>query len=171
MRTQLDVAAHYKVSEDCVRKWRKHGMPGKQGEWDLDEIEAWRRRHARQTRPQNGNPDQSPPGKGSEDRSTRKAEAETMLSELKAAKAALLMRREFERLCELDDVEAFLSEWLTWTREQLMKIPVDIMDGYPDDIRPILQEDLNARLDLVLRGAYAKLQDMDRLELQPVALK
>jgi len=40
--TQREVAKSFRVSGETVRDWRKLGMPGRKGRWDLDEIAAWR---------------------------------------------------------------------------------------------------------------------------------
>jgi transposase len=39
---QTDVAEHFGVSVDTVGDWRKLGMPGRRGRWDLQAIKAWR---------------------------------------------------------------------------------------------------------------------------------
>lgn len=41
--TLADVAAHFGVSERTIGYWRRRGMPGDPGHFDLDLIESWKR--------------------------------------------------------------------------------------------------------------------------------
>jgi len=44
VRTQAEIANHFGVADRTVAYWRGRGMPGEPGDYDLDEIEAWRER-------------------------------------------------------------------------------------------------------------------------------
>lgn len=44
VRTQAEIANHFGVADRTVAYWRGRGMPGEPGDYDLDEIAAWRDR-------------------------------------------------------------------------------------------------------------------------------
>ena len=41
VRSQTEVARHFKVTDKTVGNWRRAGMPGFYGSYDLNQIEVW----------------------------------------------------------------------------------------------------------------------------------
>ncbi len=145
VRTQSEVASACGVSVACVRAWRMRDppMPGESGSYDLDEIHAWRKKWIKPTKETTA----------SEDRK-RLLEGQARLTEAKANREERLDRKEEENIVELEDVERFISEFLNEARRQLQRIPGDFKQGYPVKLRATIQEDLQNRLDMYLRGMH-----------------
>lgn len=110
VRTQGEVARHAGVAVQTVRDWRRTGMPGRPGHWDLLEIEVWRRERRR------AGGDETPAGEIPTD---PKRKREHYLAEL----ARLKVEAETRRLIPVDEHERALTERSAWITAVLLAIP------------------------------------------------
>lgn len=58
-----------------------------------------------------------------------------------------------QSLVQLDDVRTFVSEWFTWMRVGLQRLPGEMKANIPAKHRDQIVAELDARLDLFLRSA------------------
>lgn len=153
------VAEHYGVRYDTVRKdWRKKGMPGSPGAWDLDEIERWQKvrqssmdRSGKLTLDGRSVSEQSAEGPvdkvtEAKTRATladaRRKDADARIKEIQALKA------ENEGLVELDEVEEFISTWLAEARNILKAVPVK-MRRFGLEVSGALDQELDLALHAI----------------------
>ena len=57
VRTQLEVAKVFGVTWRTVAKWKSMGMPGKQGNYKIEQILAWKAKNVTGYKPKNIDPD------------------------------------------------------------------------------------------------------------------
>ena len=82
VRTLADVARFFSKSPATIKtEWRRRGMPGKSGGWDLREIFEWREGHREHTGAKNE-------GESRFEAERRKAVADADMAERKAAQQA-----------------------------------------------------------------------------------
>lgn len=168
--TQLQVANHFDVAEDAVRKWKKNGMPGSRGNWDTWQIHQWRQlRQQRRNGKSKSMPAIEPDGQSALELDARRRYAETITKEMQAFQHLRNTTLEFERLANIDDVERIMADFLIWIRDQSGKLIEAVVAGMPPDVQEPLQEDLTARVGLLLKGARGKLDDLEDIRLRPKA--
>lgn len=51
-RILAKVAEHFGIAYQTIRDWKRSGMPGQPGHWDLLEIEVWRRKRREGDQPE-----------------------------------------------------------------------------------------------------------------------
>lgn len=147
-RTYADVAARYKVHRDTVRRdWKAAGMPKLPA--TFESLDRWKATL------------KSKPATES-NRITEAREAK-MIAEASKREAEALIARHKARLLEdnivsLEQVDHFLSLFLTEARMMLTRLPEEVASGYPGKIRHSLEEDLKARIDLILRALHGHAQ-------------
>ena len=156
--TQAQVAEHFGVGPDAVRTWRRRTppMPGKAGQYDLDEIEEWKKSTFRQ--PRDVGREQEV-----EKHRVRQVKAEARLKVAKAKEAERKNLLEESQIVKLQDVEHLISEFLSEARRQLGRLPREFKQGYPEHLRDQIEEDLQGRIDLYLRGMHTYLIRLEEL--------
>lgn len=158
VKTQKEVAGHFDVTLDTIRNWRARTppMPGKQGHYDLEQIAEWKEKTFRQPRDSRR-----------EDAATlKRVEILNYDARIQAAKAEAAERKnqlEQAQIVRLDDVEQFVSEFLSEARRQVLRIPRDMKQGYPENLRKQIEEDLRERLEIYLKGMHAYMLRLEEL--------
>jgi len=150
--SQAEVAARLGVNRHTVKEWLSEGAPRKTSAgYDIHAIEEWRALHKR--------PGSQPDLEISQDEfarrllmaKLRKAEGEAIRAESEGKIKNHEALKTTEDVVHLDDVERFLSLFFGETRRGLMRIPKEMKNGYPEELRQDLRDDLEARLAIALR--------------------
>ena len=146
--TQRAVGEHFNVKLSTVKKWAGDGMPGTKGHYDLDAIAKWVAIHHKAQKPHRDKLDSE---------LSEEAARAVAIQEIEKAAKLELERKKLERidrieeggLCRLDDVNRFLTEFLTEYRKIQNRMVVDFAAGYGQKLQPALREDLGARVALL----------------------
>ena len=154
MKSEKDVAAHFKVTVRTVNKWKKRAdpMPWKPGQFNLNTIATWRAKSFTKGKDQQViDPDATEESKErtehqklQHDINVTKWEKEKALTKQNQIKA-LRMDDEF---IPLEQIRNWVSDFLTLQRNLLASIPVDMFASAEDEHRKIYQPDLKVRLDI-----------------------
>lgn len=145
--TLKEVAKAFGVSYDTVKKeWRAAGMPGKPGDYRLDEIRRWKVARSR---------DQSIEA---EDELTeallklkaRKLAAEVRVKEADAEKRELANREAKGELIDKRAEQQLFSQLILAARARLLTIPETLMPRFPRAQRTELAEEVRRQIELVL---------------------
>lgn len=152
VETQADVAIALGVNRHTVKEWLQQGAPRKTSlGYDLDAIKAWRELHKKP----NAGPEleigQEEFAKRLLMAKLRRAEGEALRAESEGKIKDHEARKTTEDVVHLDDVERFLASFFGETRRVLMRIPKEMKNGYPEELRQDLADDLEARLSIALR--------------------
>jgi hypothetical protein len=156
-RTYGDVAAHFNVHKDTVRqKWRPAGMPTLPAKFEA--IDKWRQT----LRPHQGNA-------AIDDESVLTARREKLVAEADKKKSEALIERHKAMLlesnvCTLEQVDQFMSGFMTEARTMLTRLPEEAAAGFPANIRRQIEEDLVARVDLILRALHGHSQSTAQIK-------
>lgn len=151
MKTLAEVARHFGVSYDTVRKeWRKQGMPGKPGRYDLVAIEQWKRLRLREPL--------------AVDEAEAAGEVETELKLLRRKRAAEARIKEAEaRKREFDErvragevldkatVSQIYAQLIITAKQRFGQIPESCMPLWPKSHRVEWAEELRRMIDNVLK--------------------
>lgn len=138
------VAEEFGVSIDTVKKeWRRSGMPGKPGHFDLAEIAAWKGLRSR---------DPGQPSAAAADRELqrRKLDAEIRNREADAERRERENRLALGDLLPRDVAERSMAQAVIAARNATEAIPREMMPRFPADIAHDLAEELARRLALAL---------------------
>ena len=162
--SQREVGEHFKVKLSTVKKWSGDGMPGQKGHYDLEAIAKWVMANHKAKKPHRD--------KGDTELSEEAARAVAIQEIEKAAKLEL-ERKKLERvdrieeggLCRLDDVNRFITEFLTEFRQNLTRMVVDFSAGYGPKLQPSLREDLGARVELNLNQMADWAERLEEVEI------
>lgn len=146
--TQREVGFHFDVKLSTVKKWAGDGMPGTKGHYDLAAIEKWVAINHKAKKPHREKLDSE---------LSEEAARAVAIQEIEKAEKLTLERKKLERtdrieeggLCRLDDVNRFLTEFLTEYRQIQNRMVVDFAAGYGQKLQPALREDLGARVELL----------------------
>jgi hypothetical protein len=159
LATQRAVAQHYGVTTEAVRKWRtkQPPMPGERGNYDLDAIDQWK---AENLRPSPTDDDE--PTTMQEDRQLL-LRAQARKETAKANREERADRLEEEAIVHIDDVQRFVSGFLSEVRRQHQRLPRDFKQGYPPKLRRTIEEDLEERLALLLNSLHLKALELEAL--------
>lgn len=142
-RTYGDVAEHFGVHRDTVRReWKIRGMPSLP--CDYETLQRWRETL------RNGRID---------DETLIAARREKILAEAEQKKAAAAITRYQATLldtsvCTLEQIDQFVSQWFGELRIMLTRLPEEFAAAYPPDTRRQLEDDLRARVELILRAMH-----------------
>jgi phage terminase Nu1 subunit (DNA packaging protein) len=153
VETQADVAIAMGVNRHTVKEWLQQGAPRKTSAgYDIHAITEWRNLHKRTSDPTK---DLDIPQEEFARRllmaKLRRAEGEAIRAESEGKIKNHEALKTTEDVVHLDDVERFLSSFFGETRRVLMRIPKEMKNGYPEDLRQDLADDLEARLSIALR--------------------
>ncbi len=146
--TQRAVAERFGVKLSTVRKWATDGMPGTKGHYDLEEIDKWVTANHKAKKPHREKADSE---------LTAEAARAVAVQEIEKAAKLELERKKLQRadrieeggLCRLDDVNRFITEFLTADRKLQDRLVVDFSAGYGPKLQASLREDLGARMKLL----------------------
>jgi len=161
-----DVAKKFGCKVTTVQGWKKDGMPGERGKWDLIEIAQWAMIN----------------GKGKSGAKTDLVEADlkkqaaeaTAQQEIEKAAKMAAEREIAERRNQLErggwvrrhNVERFITEFLTENRKLINRMVPEFAAGYGRDLESDLREDLKARCDLILNQLGDFIEKIDGLEIE-----
>ena len=153
--TQRAVAAAIGVDRHTIKEWLAEGAPGKTSKgYDIAAIVQWRDLNKRQYgddwRDIEGISEDEYKARMSIAR-LRKAEGEALKYESEARIKEHEAQKTTEDVVHLDDVERFMAGVFAETRRLLERLPMEMKNGYPEEIRDALAQDLEARLSIVLR--------------------
>ena len=145
--TQAKAANALGVNRRTLYEWIEKGAPDKteQG-YDITAIRIWRERN-------------SPAQERSEDEDgererlrdlklageAKKVNAEAEIKEFQA-------RQMTEDVVHLDDVKRFLNLFFSESSRQFLRIPQEMKNGYPQEMRRDLEDDVQARIEMALRS-------------------
>jgi len=152
--SQAEVAIRLGVNRHSVKEWLAEGAPRKTSAgYDVHAIEEWRAIHKRA----NGEmPELLEISKEDFARrlmmaKLRRAEGEAIRAESEGKIKNHEALKTTEDVVHLDDVERFLASFFGETRRVLMRIPKEMKNGYPEELRQDLADDLESRLAIALR--------------------
>lgn len=167
-KTTKEVSEYYEMSHETVRvNWVRGGMPGRPGAYRASEITAWlkKTRKRRNDLPAKIRGDASDDGGITSEIDKARAEkviAESRLAATKAELAAFEARKKMEvGLVNMEDVDAFFSMIFAELRRLLLRLPKQIIGGYPAEIRQQLDEELTERAKMILRAVKARAANME----------
>ncbi len=148
LATHRAIGEHFGVKLSTVRKWASDGMPGSVGNYNLNEISVWVAINRKSKKPHREKKDSE---------LNDEAVRATAIQEIEKAAKLGLERKRLERidrieeggLCRLDDVNRFLTEFLTEYRQIQNRMVVDFAAGYGQKLQSSLREDLGARIELM----------------------
>jgi len=131
-------------------------MPGQQGNYDLKQIEQWREDTFRR-RPEDDLIRQQK--KQEQGRETDNHRERLVMNQADKEWEIVLQKRRENELADgnyanLDDVNHFFSEFFTELRALLMRCPPELSSSYSERIRYELENDLEARLTLILEQMH-----------------
>ena len=147
VETLADVADVFALSTSAIASWRKDGMPGSPGRFDISKIVQWER--AKRS-------------------STGGVAEELKLADIRL-KTAQARAKELENsisegdLVERSEVELWASTALIETREIVMSLPEKLATSAPPELRDMVRTES----DLTCRAALASLRrrlEMEQLE-------
>ena len=153
--TQQAVATAIGVDRHTVKQWLGEGAPGKTSKgYDIAAIAEWRdlnkRKYGDDWRDIEGISEDEYKARMSIAR-LRKAEGEALKYESEARIKEHEAQKTTEDVVHLDDVERFMAGVFAETRRLLNRLPMEMKNGYPEEIRDALAQDLESRLSIVLR--------------------
>jgi len=153
VETQHEVAVALGVNRHTVKEWLQQGAPRKTSQgYDVDAIHEWRLAHKRSTdQPDLGNLSQEDFARRLLIAKLRRAEGEALRAESEGKIKDHEARKTVEDVVHLDDVERFLASFFAETRRVVMRIPKEMQNGYPEEMRADLHDDLEQRLMIALR--------------------
>jgi hypothetical protein len=166
--TLRKVAEHYRVKPQTVTEWKKVGMPGRKGAWDLDQIDRWRvlrqsnmdrsgtlRFDGRSVRDQHDEHQDRLQAQMNQAKArslaadAAKKEAEARIKQLAAYRA------ENADVVELPVVENFLTQLFSDARKRLQRI-----EKKAQRFGPAVQRFIRQEIELTLHGIH---KDAERL--------
>lgn len=169
VKTQTDVANEMGVSLSAIRKWcqRSVPMPGKPGKYCIEEIKAWHeetfRRSPEKDQEKRGDAQES--GKSSKSDQQRLLRAQADKEEALASIKKRQDRVEDGGLAHQEDVDRFISEFLSEARRLFGRLPVEASAKLPVRMRIEIKEDLEKRVNIVLNQLGDWLEKIGDLEL------
>lgn len=173
VRSHGELTREFGVSLSAIRKWAAVGMPGRPGEYNVDQIRAWRestfKRRPEEESARFFNDDEADPksekGQTSihQDRA-RYIKAQADKEEANASIAKIDAKLKEGNFADLDDVNIFFSEFFTELRRLLSRIPVEMPPGYSANIRQQIRSDLDERLEIVLNQMHDWTLRIEELE-------
>lgn len=137
-RTLGDVAAHFGVGLDTVKKWRTgpDPMPEKvKGRWPLDLIAQWR--FARVMAPKES--------------SERREELELAKLETEVESKQLALRQKAGGLVDRAAAIATITEMFNRVRQRLMAAPEELASALPQSLRADFVVELKHKVNLILK--------------------
>lgn len=164
VETQMEVASALGVNRHTVKEWLQQGAPRKTSSgYDVVAIKEWRALHKREA--------EQPELEISNDEfakrllmaKLRRAEGEALRAESEGKIKDHEAKKTTEDIVHLDDVERFLSQLFAEARRILLRIPMEMKNGYPEEMRQPLADDLEGRLSIALRtlsGACRRVTDV-----------
>ena len=144
VKSLREVAERCCVSVDTVNEWRKRGMPGNPGSWDLTEIANWRSEKIVAKK--------ATINTKQEGLAEERIKSDLRLKKVRAEREEAKLRKELGDLIDRHDVDQFFSEFFTELRRQSQRIPQEMCLGYPADIKDSLQEDIKSRIEMLLNS-------------------
>lgn len=123
-------------------------MPGKPGNFDIDEIREWMICEKLDRKPQED--DDSPTAEKFQKLQYQLEKAKTRKEKALAVQHEIKARLIDPKFVSSLEVNQFFSEFFTELRRNLVAIPVDMCASYPASYRQSVQQDLLNRLELFL---------------------
>jgi hypothetical protein len=150
--SQAEVAARLGVNRHTIKEWLAEGAPRKTSAgYDIQAIEEWRALHKRSGAMPEMEISQEEFARRLLAAKLRRAEGEAIRAESEGKIKSHEALKTTEDVVHLDDVERFLASFFGETRRVLMRIPKEMKNGYPEELRQDLAEDLESRLAIALR--------------------
>ena len=162
VNTQQHVAEALGVSLKTVQGWRLRGMPGGQGNYDLDSIMQWHRDTIRR-----GSLDPEEQEEKFADANLAKARLLVAQADRERALANMAARQddlEQGSYVSLDSLNLFMGEFFTEFRQILNRAIVNFTAGYGPELRLELKPNLQQQVDLALeqmRDWMLRTQDLE----------
>ncbi|MDB4631893.1 hypothetical protein OAF96_00505 [bacterium] len=158
------LAEIFGVKVSTLHKWRTAGMPGKKGEYNVDQIRTWATINGKGRR---SNEDKT------EHELTEEAVRASAIEQIEKARklglqANILARKdriEEGGLLRSVDVNRFITEFLTEARNLLDRMVVEFSAGYGRDLEEDLRVDLGNRKDLLLNQLGDWIENVDDMEI------
>jgi len=160
VETYRELAEIFGVEVSTIEKWRTSGMPGKKGEYNVDQIRNWVVINGKGRRSYQDRADHE-----ISEEAVRAAAIEKIEKARKLGHEANILARkdriEEGGLCLTTDVNRFLTRFLTHARLLFDRLVVDFSAGYGHEMEADLREDLGNRRDLYLNqlGDWIELQE------------
>ena len=149
----MQVAKAIGVDRHTVKEWMAEGAPAKsEYGYDIEAIKKWRA--ITKTLHFNSDGDDQDEEESVNRLKYRKLLAEVLEVEAKAAIKAYEAEQTTKDVVHLDDVNLWVSQFLTELRRLHLRVPKEMSAGYPKEFRGDLEKDLTDRLTLVLRSLH-----------------
>ena len=160
--TQQKAAEEIGVDRHTVKEWLSQGAPGKTSKgYDVEALKEWRKLNKRKVGDDwldQTDIDSDEYAKRILAAKLRKAEGEALKLESEGKIKEHEATKTTEDVVHLDDVKMFLALFFGEARRVFMRIPKEMKNGYPEEMRTDLEEDLEARIMIGLRSmsGYAR---------------
>ena len=138
---------------NTVRNWIENGMPYKQPkkgkrQYDLLEIRKWKESRAKDNAAKADNSAAVEHRRLRNDMEMRKLQAETE----RAERQNRLLEGEFIEKWKLEE---FVSRYNQFSRDRLLRLPVEIQAAFPVEVRQILVEELTGKIETFLESLHS----------------
>jgi phage terminase Nu1 subunit (DNA packaging protein) len=143
-KTQADVARHFTVAERTVAYWLARGCPGEPGNYDLDEIAAWRERE----------------GQGRSDEDANKSR----FLQVKTEREQLKLEEERGDLVKVDPIVRLFTRHIAEARSRLDQLPDQITAAVARVVPAEELDGIRRRVQDTLDDAYQSLADLLKAE-------
>ncbi|MFO8014360.1 MAG: hypothetical protein R6X20_13770 [Phycisphaerae bacterium] len=144
VRTLGDVARFFRLTYDTIKTWRRQGMPGTAGKFDLAEVVAWR--DGRQKDP------------------AQPTSPHAALARVKAEREQFELQREQAAWVEVDPICRLIERTVNECRTVLDQLPDQLVAQLPQDLPAEALADCRARCARAIDGVYATLAEINTAE-------
>jgi len=165
VETYLQLSKILGVKVTTIERWRTAGMPGKKGEYNVEQIKTWATINGKGRKPH----DEKELDELMEE-AVQAAAVEKIEKARKVGYEANILARkdriEEGGLLRSVDVNRFITEFLTEARNLMDRMVVEFSAGYGRDLEEDLRVDLGNRKDLLLNQLGDWIENIDELEVQ-----
>ena len=151
VRTLGEVSVFFAVSRHTVSDWRKAGMPGSKGSFQLHEIAVWKRSRKQDPEVVAEQEANHRFKLGTDEdwlEMRRSGEARKKLADAEMAELRNKIRE--GKLIDRDAIEPAIAEAVNGAKLLFGKVPEEMMPMFPTEQRVDLAQELERRLDAVL---------------------
>lgn len=143
LKSRREVARHFGVDVRTVDRWRARSpaMPGRNGHYEIEAIQAWREIHVETAY----SVEQKA---GSAEVAYGRSETRLRAENAKAEIAELKVRQMNEQFVRIDHFREWVTEFLNLQNKLLDRIPLEMFSTMPKDLRTVYRSDLAQRFGI-----------------------